>query len=211
LHPLNPWRRALWIALSSLAAATLLAALSVLTPAAPNLWPLIGVAALLLVVLGSLFIVAPRLAGILQSNELGSRLALAVLLVIASSFHLLLLEEHAAESPLLGLGFLGSGLIQLGLATAVVVRPSLFPYYGVVALNVALIALYAAHVVIGLPLAPTAQGGFTLGPTEDVDAVGLATKAAELFGLTVAFVLARSAGRRSGGAPAPGGQQQHGG
>src|SRR5260370_13751226 len=103
LHPRNPWRRAFWIALSSLAAATLFAALSVLTPAAPNLWPLIGVAALLLLVIGSLFIAAPRLAGILQSNELGSRLALALLLVLASSFHLLLLYEHAAELPLLRL------------------------------------------------------------------------------------------------------------
>ena len=198
------WGRPLWVALASLIACTLFAALSALTPAPRSLWPLIGVASLLSVVIGSTFVGAALFARLMPSHTAESRLALSLFLLIAASFHLLLLGEHAEESPLLGLGFLISGLIQLGLATVVTLRPRPIAYYGVIALNVALIVLYAAHVVIGLPLTTTVQGGFTLGPTETVDAVILATKASELMGLAFAFALLNAPGRpsvSSGGRP----------
>ncbi len=189
--------RPLGVALASLIGSTLFAALSALTPAAPNLWPLLGIASLLGVVICITFIAAVTLGTPRPSPADPSRLALALVLLIAASFHLLLLGEHAEESPLLGLGFLASGLIQLGLATVVVLRPHPLAYYGVVALNVALVVLYAAHVVIGLPLTPSAQGGFTLGPTEAVDAVSLAVKASELMGIAFAFALLNRPGRDS--------------
>ena len=180
--------RPLGAALASLTGSTLLVALSALTPAAPNLWPFLGVASLLGVVIGITFIAA-TLARLRPSAEDQLRPALALVLLIAASFHLLLLGEHAEESPLLGIGFLAAGLVQLCLATVVIVRPHRLAYYGVIGLNVALIVLYAAHVVIGLPLAPSAQGGFTLGPTENLDAVSLAAKVSELMGLAFAFAL----------------------
>jgi len=175
----------------------LVAALSALTPVAPNLWPLAGVAGLLALVIWSTFVAAALFARLRPSHSDQSRLALGLSLLIAASFHLLLLSDHAEESPLLGLGFLAAGLIQLGLATVVILRPHPRAYYGVIALNVGLIMLYAAHVVIGLPLTPSAQGGFTLGPTEAVDAVNLATKASELMGIALAFALLQLPGHDS--------------
>jgi hypothetical protein len=180
-----------------LTGSTLFAALSALTPAPRNLWPLVGVAGLLGLVIGGTFVAAALFARLRPSDSDESRQVLSLLLLIAASFHLLLLGEHADESPLLGLGFLASGLIQLGLASVVILRPHPLAYYGVVALNVALIVLYAAHVVIGLPLTPSAQGGFTLGPTEAVDAVSLATKASELMGVALAFALLHPPGHDS--------------
>ncbi len=190
-------RRPLWVALASLTGSTLFAALSALTPVSPNLWLLAGVATLLGLVIWGTFVAAPLFARLRPSHSDQSRLVLGLLLLIAASFHLLLLGEHAEESPLLGLGFLASGLIQLGLASVVILRPHPLAYYGVIALNVALIVLYAAHVVIGLPLTPSAQGGFTLGPTEAIDAVSLATKASELMGVAFAFALLNRPGRDS--------------
>jgi hypothetical protein len=187
----------LWVALSSLMGSTLFAALSALTRAPTNLWPLVGVASLLALVISSTFVAAGVFARLSPSLSDQSRFALGLLLLIAASFHLLLLGEHADESLLLGLGFLTSGLIQLGLATVVTLRPRPGAYYGVIALNVALIVLYAAHVVIGLPLTPTARGGFTLGPTEAVDAVSVATKASELMGVAFAFALLHLPGHDS--------------
>ena len=195
-------RRPLWVALASLTGSTLFAALSALTPVTPNLWPLVGVASLLGLGIWSTFVAAALFARLRPSHSDQSRLALGLLLLIAASFHLLLLGEHAEESPLLGLGFLASGLIQLGLATVVILRPHPLACYGVIALNVALIVLYAAHVVIGLPLTPSARGGFTLGPTEPVDAVSLATKASELMGLAFAFALLHPPGHDSIPSPA---------
>ncbi len=190
-------RRPLWLALASLTGSTLFVALSALTPPPRNLWPLVGVAGLLGLVIGITFLGAALVARLRPSRSNQSRLALSLLLLFAASFHLLLLGEHAEESPLLGLGFLASGLIQLGLASVVILRPHPRAYYGVIALNVALIVLYAAHVVIGLPLTPSAQGGFQLGPTEAVDAVSLATKASELIGVAFAFALLHAPSRDS--------------
>jgi hypothetical protein len=165
--------------------------MSALTPVTPNLWPPVGVASLLGFLISSTFVVTTFFERLTPSQAGQSRLALGLLLLIAASSHLLLLGEHAEESPWLGLGFLASGLIQLGMAGIVILRPHPLAYYGVIGLNVALIVLYAAHVVIGLPLTPSAQGGFTLGPTEPVDAVSLATKASELMGVAFAFALLR--------------------
>ena len=190
-------RLPLWVALASLTGSTFFVALSALTPLTPNLWPLAGVASLLALVIWSTFVAAALFARLRPSHSDQSRLALGLSLLIAASFHLLLLGDHAEESPLLGLGFLAAGLIQLGLATVVILRPHPRAYYGVIALNVGLIMLYAAHVVIGLPLTPGAQGGFTLGPTEAVDAVSLATKASELMGIALAFALLQLPGHDS--------------
>ncbi len=188
-HSRQRSRRPLWVALASLLGSTLFVALSVLTPAPRNLWPLVGVAGLLALVIGSTFVATALFARLRPLHADQSRLVLGLLLLIAASFHLLLLGEHADESPLLGLGFLASGLIQLGLASVVILGPRRLAYYAVIALNVALIVLYAAHVVIGLPLTPSAQGGFTLGPTEAIDAVSITTKASELMGVALAFAL----------------------
>ena len=190
-------RRPLWVALASLTGSTLFVALSALTPAPHNLWPLVSVAGLCGLVIGITFVGAALVARLRPSRSNQSRRVLSLLLLFAASFHLLLLGEHAEESPLLGLGFLASGLIQVGLAAVVILRPHPLAYYGVIALNVALIVLYAAHVVIGLPLTPAAQGGFTLGPTEAVDAVSLAAQASELMGVALAFALLHLPGHDS--------------
>src|SRR2546421_1608948 len=135
----------LWVALASLTGSTLFAALSALTPTAPNLWPLLGVASLLGLVICCTSVAATILARPRPSHRDAARLALALVLLIAASFHLLLLGEHAEESPLLGLGFLASGVIQLGLATVVVLHPQHAAYPGGIAHHVTLIGLEARH------------------------------------------------------------------
>ena len=76
---------------------------------------------------------------------------LATVLVIAGAIHLILMPEHLAESTLFGLGFCAAGLTQLSLATLVLARPWRIVFVAVIAVSLALMALYAYNVFIGLP------------------------------------------------------------
>ncbi|HEX9436403.1 MAG TPA: hypothetical protein VGA16_04495 [Candidatus Limnocylindria bacterium] len=123
-----------------------------------------------------------------------TRFALAAALAAAGAIHLALVGEHLEESVLLGRGFVVVGLAQIALGAIVLLRPRI-PVRSIVALNVVLIALYALHVTIGLPLPDAAEAADEmkglLGPREEVELSAIVTKLAELVGIVLAATARR--------------------
>jgi hypothetical protein len=124
------------------------------------------------------------------------QLPLAAVLLVAGTIHLLLTPEHLAESTLLGAGFLLAGVAQVVLAVLVLLRrPSDLVLTAAIAVTVALIALYAYAVLVGLPFGEheehmaTAEAGLVLGAGEPVDLWGFVNLLAELAALPLAGVL----------------------
>jgi len=110
-------------------------------------------------------------------------------LLVAASLHLLLIGEHAQESALLATGFLGAGVLQVGLASLILANPGRHLYYAVVGLNLILILLYVVHIFAGLPDVISTRG-LIFGPPEGVDLAGVLTKVAELVSGLAALRLA---------------------
>ena len=81
------------------------------------------------------------------------RVGLALVLAIAGMTHLVLVPDHVAESTLMGLGFVGAAVAELGLAALVLLRPDRPAYWAAIAVATGLIVLYAFSVMIGLPFA----------------------------------------------------------
>ena len=142
-----------------------------------------------------------------------ARVGLCGSLLVAASVHLLLVGDHAEESPLLGAGFVAAGILQVGLASVVTVNRARLPYYLVIGLNVSLIVVYAVHVLVGLPLSNSPDGSLALGPRENIDVIGAVSKIAELAGIVLALGLLRSPDGRTAEyrrAPGPGRSQEGG-
>ena len=78
--------------------------------------------------------------------------ALAASLAVAGIIHCLLMPDHFVKSTIFGLGFLGAGIAQLGLAGAVLLRPGRLVYAAIIAISLTLMSLYAFNVAVGLPL-----------------------------------------------------------
>lgn len=123
------------------------------------------------------------------------RVGLAAVTFVAAWMHLVLTPEHLAESTRIGLGFLGAGVLQLGLAAVIVQRYSVRTLSVLVAVNVALLAIWAYAVVVGLPLAGGGQGhdggatGLVIGHGEPIDLAAAVTKVAEVTSLVLALLL----------------------
>lgn len=81
------------------------------------------------------------------------RALLACALAVAGVLHLMLTSDHFSESLLMGLGFAAATAAELGLAVAVLARPSRLVYAAVVVVSAILLALYVYNVFIGLPFA----------------------------------------------------------
>jgi hypothetical protein len=81
------------------------------------------------------------------------RVSLAALLVGSAGIHLLLTPEHFAESTLMGIGFVGAGIVQVGLAALLFVRPEERLYLAIGAVTFVLVGLYCYNVAVGLPFA----------------------------------------------------------
>jgi len=88
------------------------------------------------------------------------RLFLAGLLTTTAVIHLAMTPVHFEESTLMGLGFIGAGVLQLGLAAMVLLRPRPTVYLAVALASIMLVGLYCANVTVGLPWAAS-------GPHED--------------------------------------------
>jgi len=164
----------------------------VLTAPAPGSGPyVLAFAAVLLVVAAA---IAPAAPGRLAGRSI-ARLALAFLLLIAATIHLILTPEHLEISTILGLGFLAAGLAQLVLAAAAIGGRGVVAVLGmnaVVVVNIALIAIYAYAVLVGLPIeAGHADDavGLALGAGEPVDVKGGVDFAAEVAAVVIAAVL----------------------
>jgi hypothetical protein len=117
---------------------------------------------------------------------MGPALALGLLAACAFSAgaHIALAPEHLLESAGLGLGFLAAAALLLALGLGAYTRPRSIRIPLLIALlSAALIAAYIVSRSVGLPI---------LHPEpEPVDAVGVATKAAELVALILSLRLYR--------------------
>lgn len=198
-----------WLKPIAFAAASLVAADAVLLqgriaeyvanpgPAAPLTQPTAGIGAGLLA-MGSVLValaalLAPGSRAPLRAGML-SRLVMATGLFVAGWIHLMLVPEHVAESEVLGLGFLASGVAQLVLAALVLWRARTWNLGAVMALNLTLIAIYAYAVLVGLPFGDfTEHGsgsvGLAVGAGERIDLLGALSKIAELGSSAIAFGL----------------------
>jgi hypothetical protein len=110
------------------------------------------------------------------------------LLLAACAFsagtHIALAPEHLSESVSLGLGFLLAAALLLVLGLAIFIRPGSLALALLIALlSAALIAAYVASRTAGLPV---------LDPEpEEVDRIGVITKAVELVALFLSLRLYR--------------------
>jgi hypothetical protein len=135
-------------------------------------------------------IVRPRL-----ESGLAPRAFIAAALIATGWIHLLLAPEHLGESTILGLGFLASGLAQVGLAGLVMWRPASWNLGLVVVLNATLIVVYAYAVLVGLPFGAGSDHdhamapGLRIGAGEPIDWYGGISKVAELISAAIAFAL----------------------
>lgn len=171
-------------------------------PTGPLAAPVFGPGSIILAI-GALLLLAAVLLTPSRRRHLPAGMALplaaGVALFTAGWIHLMLTGDHLSEATILGLGFLLAGLVQIGLAVVVTLRPRDLAYYGVVAVNVSLIFLYAYAVLKGLPIGGQDHaGGLVLGSGEPVDLAGAVSKGAELLSLVAAFMLlGRSEDRQS--------------
>ncbi|NEM89934.1 hypothetical protein [Galbitalea soli] len=125
-----------------------------------------------------------------------ARVLLAVALIVAAGIHLMLTPEHLGESTLLGAGFFVAGLAQLALAAVVLLRRDDRALGLAITLSIALLAVYAYAVLVGLPLdAGHSEDaiGLRLGAGEPVDLKGLVTVLAEIGTIAAAVVVGRAA------------------
>jgi len=110
------------------------------------------------------------------------RHAAATALVAVGVLHLALFPDHLREGLVVGLFFLAAAVAQVAVGIAVAFRPSPAVTRLVLGVNGALVAVYVAARFIRLP--------FTGGP-EDVDGIGLVTKAIEILAIVLVLIADR--------------------
>lgn len=163
-------------------------------PAGPLTQPTTGPGPLVMAIGGAFLLIAavsaPLAVRRLTRTDV-TRLVLGGVLFAAGWIHLLLTPEHLNESTILGSGFFVAGIVQVVLAALVVARPRDSILYLIVATNVALIAIYANAVMIGLPFGAGEHqaAGLVLGTGEPVDIFGALTTIAQVAGFLVAVIL----------------------
>jgi hypothetical protein len=108
---------------------------------------------------------------------------LASLLVSAGAVHVAMAPSHFGESPIEGIGFLLTAWLQIGLAVAVVLRPSRAVMSAVIAVSSVSIAAWAVSRTAGLPF------GEHSGHAESVTIVDGVTVAMEATSIVVAGAL----------------------
>ena len=158
-------------------------------PTGPLFMPQAGVGAYAMAggavcVLAAAVIARPVPAPLSRSAKL--RLGIAALTFAAGWVHLLLAPEHLEEHTLLGIGFVVAGVAQVALAVLVVARPHPTSLSLVVALDVAIMAVYLYAVVVGLPFGdsgmadmpgmtsmPGMDGGHDMASTGALDMSGM--------------------------------------
>lgn len=122
-----------------------------------------------------------------------AQLMLVATLAIAGVVHLALVSEHLRESIALGVGFIGAGLGQVGLAAIILRSPSIAALRIALLLSTFSLAALAAAVTVGLPalLHGSMTGGFA--PAESLTDLGAITGAAEVIAVVLTFRLLRRA------------------
>jgi hypothetical protein len=143
---------------------------------------------------GGIALVATALTAPAAQARLGRgmllRLLLSVSLIVAADLHLIFTPQHFDEALLLGVGFLAAGLVQLAFAVYVIVREDDRPIGLLLAVTIALIAIYAYALFVGLPLDSghsDVATGLRLGSGELVTATGLIDVLAEIATVALAI------------------------
>ena len=144
---------------------------------------------------GGIALIGAALAAPAAQARLGRgmllRLLLSVSLIIAADLHLVRTPQHIDEALLLGVGFLAAGLVQLAFAVYVVVGQDDRPIGLLLAVTIALIAIYAYALLVGLPLDSghtDSVTGLRLGSGEPVTATGVVDVLAEIATVALALV-----------------------
>jgi hypothetical protein len=127
------------------------------------------------------------------------RLALTATLLVGAGVHAAVGAQHLPSN--FGVLSIVSAIAQLGLAIAVMLRPSPAVYLVSVVVSLVLVQLYLVNVTVGLPpvIAHTHTPGthqlwgVTLAAPAPVDGEGILAKVAELAGAMFAGLLGRSA------------------
>ena len=115
---------------------------------------------------------------------------LAGVLVGAGAVHVAMAPSHAGESAIEGAGFLIAAWLQVGLAVAVLLKPSRAVLGAVVAVSAVSIGAWAISRTLGLPF------GENRGHAESVTLVDGVTVGMEVVAIVVAGVLASPTMRR---------------
>jgi hypothetical protein len=115
------------------------------------------------------------------------------------AIHVLLAPEHFAESPVLGMGFLLSGMAQGVLAGLLVRRASLTALVVAVVLSAGLLLAYGVAITSGLPLPapPSGEHLMSRGRMASTDSLaaepltldGVTSKALEIATLALALMV----------------------
>ena len=149
--------------------------------------------------LATLFVPARSLAAA-EVPERRARSAAQFMLVaalaIAGVIHLALVSEHLRESIALGVGFIGAGVGQVGLAAIILRKPTIAALRIALLLSFFSLAVLAAAVTVGLPaFLHGSMGSMTgvLAPAESLSDLGAMTGAAEGIAVVLAFRLLRRA------------------
>lgn len=126
---------------------------------------------------------------------------LAAALAIAGAVHLALVPEHLAESIALGVGFLGAGLGQIGLAALTLRNPTAATLRLTLLLSAVSLITLAAAVTVGLPavlhgsMADGSMAGGSMAsglvPAESLTDLGAITGMAEAIAVVLAVRLLR--------------------
>jgi hypothetical protein len=112
-----------------------------------------------------------------------ARTLLACLLASAGVIHLAMVPSHVDEWLVEGVGFAVAGWLQLAAAVALILRPSRALVASAVAVNVALVAIWAVSRTSGIPVGPNA------GHAEAATFIDGTTIALELAFIGIASVL----------------------
>lgn len=132
-----------------------------------------------------------------------AQMALAAALAVAGVVHIALVSEHLRESIVLGVGFLGTGLGQVGLAALVLRTPSRTSLRSALSLSVFSLAALGAAVTVGLPAFLHGSATGMLGPIENLTDLAAITGLAELIAVALAVRLLRGKRRVSAGSSLP--------
>ncbi len=134
------------------------------------------------------------------------RVVLAGLLGVAAWIHFDIVGEHLGQTVLLGLGTLGFGVAQAALAVLLVVSPKRWALDLVVAVDAALVFLYAFNVLVGLPFAKAEpfSPGLLLGQGEAVGLRGAVALICEISAMGTAIWLRGASVRWPEGQRPPG-------
>lgn len=148
--------------------------------------------------LGTLFVPVRSLdAGEVPERQARSaaQFLLVAALAIAGVVHLALVSEHLSESIALGVGFLGAGLGQVGLAAMILRNPTDAALRLTLLLSAVSLVTLAAAVTVGLPalLHGSMTGAFA--PAESLTDLGAITGSAEIIAVVLAFRLLGGARR----------------